>query len=506
MQDRLSVLQRYFSIGSAESEFGIPGVYLPPSQFEDVLAAPSGNPRFLVGPKGIGKTALLEHVKRITSEHHIPAIKITPSDIDLTGIHDLGSTAEYRRALLNSLSCAVAEHIGSHLQGLLTGDAAELYMQAVKSGLKNADRISKLSALLRAVAKPAASIDLDAFSNALGLIDSTQANVRRIRGAMESQGSVAYCLLDDTDQIADLMDPSHLNRIWGILLAARDLATQVHSLRIIVTLRSDVWQRLTQGNRGQRDQVDHIRPLIVELRAKDDFIKSIFEHRLKLAARDAGTQGAPLLHFFADSEVVLPQTDDDTRDWATFLAKSARERPRDMIQLMSHIIRVALSRGTDVKITSKDAEIATYAYSQERIYDVGVEFAGDCSEFDSVVKDLAYADFASGFRIEFEALRDFLRRLPGRHSISVRGKQLSADTDDAAFSLLELLHNAGVLNPRIQDTRKPRGFRHIVAADGTGFVQKTRWNEMQKATWELHPAFRSAIKKLQSDLAAQKTR
>ena len=76
--------------------------------------------------------------------------------------------------------------------------------------------------------------------------------------------------------------------------------------------------------------------------------------------------------------------------------------------------------------------------------------------------------------------------------------------DDAdAIAILALLHEAGFINARVPDVRQSRSFRHILFADDPNFVKVANWNEMQGATWEIHPAFRTYLLTQKRDAMAR---
>ena len=104
--DSLSALETFFELAINERAF------IAPQGIDKILAVPPKNLRILVGPKGMGKTALLDHIKKETERQNIPSLKLNPSDIELDNIGSSASTAEHRRALLYALARAVAEHIG----------------------------------------------------------------------------------------------------------------------------------------------------------------------------------------------------------------------------------------------------------------------------------------------------------------------------------------------------------------------------------------------------------
>lgn len=111
---------------------------------------------------------------------------------------------------------------------------------------------------------------------------------RSINQHLLSQGTIFFLLVDDTDQVASPADASQLNRIWALLLAVRRLAGECLALRCIVSLRTEVWARLESESQGQRDQTDHLRGLVIPLRASDDLMERILVKRLMLAAEDIG--------------------------------------------------------------------------------------------------------------------------------------------------------------------------------------------------------------------------
>ena len=217
-------------------------------------------------------------------------------------------------------------------------------------------------------------------------------------------------------------------------------------------------------------------------------MQGIVRRRLEKAAKDAGKIGVdPYTVFFNGTTMTLP-TSNEQRTWDSFITKSARERPRDAIQLIKNMVDVA-KLGNSPLIGSKEAEKAMKLYSSERIDDVVNEFSLDCKNIREIIN--TFADF--DFEAAFEALRRHLLTIPSIASIQIRGAQLRPDVDDDAIAILRLLHEAGFINPRIADKAMPRGFRHILFHDDSNFVKLANWNSMQGARWEIHPAFRTYL-------------
>jgi len=492
----MDTLKKYFPTGTTEGDRQLlDRIFITPEQLPDVLAAPTGSPRLLVGNKGVGKTAILEWLFAAAKRRKIPAIFLRPDDLDLSPIAKTTDVSSIKRGMYECFLDAVATAIGQKLSGLLHGSAAELYNESVSRGARKEDWMSKLLTLLSRLSKPITQIDAKQLASDLAKQTLSRDQLAEvITRYLLSEKSLFLILVDDTDQVATLDDPQHLNRIWGLLLAVRKLTSTSPNIKCVVTLRTEVWMRLTRNERGQRDQVDHFRPLVMFLRAQEELIKSILKNRISLAANEDGYKGSrPELHFFDDEWMTLPMSN-ERRSWDQFLLKSSRERPRDMIQLVNHLATAAKTRRS-IKIGAKDAEIAMEGYSKERAEDLAIEMGFDCSAFLEVIRSFVDLDFESSF----EQVREHLRGVPSRFSLQVGGRSLKPGNDDDALVILSLLHESGFLNARVPDNRQPNKYRHIGFLDDPHLVQNSRWNDLQAARWEVHPAFRTYLIALQKE-------
>lgn len=487
---RLDAVLRYFATGTAEGDRPfLDNVFVTSPQLVDVLSCPPGTPRILVGNKGVGKTALLEWLYTTAAKQDIPALFLRPDDLDTTIVKDAADLGTLKGAMYRCILQAVAGAIGSRLSGLLTGDAATLYKTAIQAGYREPDYGTKVLQVVSAVSKQFTNVDALALSNELERAAGGVRVREVVNRYLANDQRLMFLLFDDTDQVASPDKPEHLNRIWGLLLAIRKLAQECPGLRALVTLRLEVWLRLIHSGYGQRDQRDHFRPLVVNLRTNDAHMQAILEARLHLAALDAKIEKPTNVYepFFDNFTMTLPMSD-ETRSWRSFLLKSSRERPRDMIQLVAHLARLALARGA-LRITSKDGEDAMADYSRERTEDLAGEMGEDCPVLLDIIRSFA----GTPFQMTFEQLRGHLRKIPSKFTVTVRRQTLKPDDDDDAVRLLGVLHESGFLNPRVYDTDRERNFQHILFLDDPGFVSKARWNEMQAVAWEVHPVFRSYL-------------
>lgn len=493
---KMDTLKKYFPTGTTEGDRALlDRIFIAPEQLPEVLASPTGSPRLLVGNKGVGKTAILEWLFAAAKKKQIPTIFLRPDDLDLTQIASANDVASVKRGMYECFLDAVATAIGQKLSGFLTGSAAQLYKESVAKGAREEDWMAKLLTLLSKLSVPVTQIDAKQLAAELSKQTLSKERLAEvIQTYLLSEKSLFLILIDDTDQVASLDDPQHLNRLWGLLLAVRKLTSTSPNIKCVVTLRTEVWMRLLRNERGQRDQIDHFRPLVMFLRAPEKLIKSILKKRLMLAGNEDGYRGAqPMLHFFEGEWMTLP-TSEERRSWEQFLLKSSRERPRDMIQLVNHLAGSAKARTSEL-IGSKDAEIAMESYSKERAEDLAIEMGFDCPAFLDVIRSFVDLDFET----DFETIRQHLRSIPSRFSLKIGSRMIKPDNDEDAILILSLLHESGFINARVTDSRQREKYRHVGFLDDPHLVRNSRWNELQGARWEVHPAFRTYLIALQKE-------
>jgi hypothetical protein len=487
----LDALKKYFLSGTAEEERQLlDRMFTNHEQMADVLDMSPGTIRIVVGNKGTGKTALVEWIRLTTNKNLLPALLIRPDDLDLSLIPNSADLSSLKRGFYFALLKAVASTIGSRLSGYISGSNTLLHTEAVAQGLSEDDFVQRILKLLSSVAAPVAKVNGTKLAKELSSVAQPAALIRAINNSLLSdpEHGCMLLLLDDTDQTAAPSDPGQLNRVWALLLALRRLSGECPAIRCVATLRTEVWSRLQIEDRGQRDQTDHLRNLVVTLRASDEFIRRLIQKRLTLAATEVQLKGNPYTHFFDGEDVALP-TSSERRPWDVFIAKSSRERPRDAIQLVRRLVDCAKSNNRN-KIGDREAGEGMKAYSRERVEDLASEFAADCSSLQNIVESFASLDFELGF----EPLRTHLKSVPSRFSnLRIRTRAIRSGNDDDAVHLLHFLHETGFVNPRTADAQMPRGFKHTSFTDNPHFVTMNNWNALQAATWEIHPAFRSHL-------------
>lgn len=485
-------LQKFFPTGTTEGEREIlQSVFIYSEAFDKIISPPANSPRILVGTKGSGKIALLQFLSDKCAKEQIPFVSMTPDDFDLSKFPVNSNLAEIKRLVFEYLILHVASKLAT--QGLVLSKHDNLIYQAKKKlGKGDSDAIEKLFKILNPIGKSLSGFD---FASMLpNDTPDSESLSKAIRTSMSNNQRFFYLVIDDTDQIGTASDPLYLNRIWGLLLGVRKLAERLPHLKCIVTLRTEIWRRLKYDKANNLDQIDHFQPLICDLQPRNQFIENIWRKRLQAAA---GSPGNQVIRYFAQETVTLPGSI-EVRSWGDFLSKNSRERPRDMVQLMQKLISKALDNDSS-KITSNHLESIIFEYSRERVDYTCNEFQGDCTELNAIFHALS----SLNYRESSDSVLSFLEKLPSSFAFNIRGKSIKANRHDA-FQTWQLLHEAGVLNARALDSRNEKNYRHINYADDQGLVSISRWNDMQKYQWEIHPVYRSFFESIKENESARK--
>ena len=453
------------------------------------MSPPLGSPHLLIGQKGSGKSALLNFTLKVNEKLGIPTVKIKPSDItvDLNKIDSaLGNiTHVYKRIVL----LAIATQILEKKSGLLLGADAELYEECVREGTKRADLITKVARSFSGIARVGDKIDLSAAFPALPSMTAA-----RLSSAISmSLNEKKFVLLfDDTDQVANLTQVDHLNRIWAIILAVRAITEENPSVTAIVTLRTEVWNRLKRDEFGQRDQIDHFGNLCTMMNPTRELVTEILERRLDLAKRSSGCEEGKYACFFEGNGARAPHSTAFS-NWRDLIVIRSRERPRDAIQLLNNLAKQAIDSEKE-KIDEADFRAVMPTFSKGRAELIAQELQGECGQVLEILNSFAKLNFdENGFKAGAEQVLTHLSNLPGAFGIQIHGRTLTQGRRDHAFILWDFLFANGILNARVADNEKKDGYRHLVPSAEARLVSEKNWNEMQRVIWEIHPAYRDHL-------------
>jgi len=497
----LEVLENWFPAGTAEGERALlERVFVYVDELKRVLSPRAGNPYLLVGRKGTGKSAIVEFAVKLLQLQQVPAIILRPKDIPTSDLSDGDAMGDLKRKFYNILLSSVASKLSESPKGILVGDNAILYNEAVNSGNRSPDFIGRIARSLPGIAKPAIKADLTAVYPVLTSV--VAADIQRAI-ANRLTDKRFHIFIDDTDQVANPEKPGHLNRVWGLILAVRDLASEVPEICAVITLREEIWQRLRHEGAAQRDQTDHFTNLVVRTSSSDEHVQRIIETRLRGAAAQCHSNDGLYSPFFEGQVARAPQSP-DPRSWPDLILVRSRQRPRDAIQLIAKLAEHALAEKRSPKIDEQTFQSVMPAFSEERAILFAQEVSEEFPAAMEVLRSFATANYREGgFRLAAEDAKSHLRSITSSFRIEVYGRAMRPDRENDVFEIWRFLYNANFLNGRISDDREKDGYRHINASNDPMLVTKARWNEIQGMLWEVNPAFRDFLVSRQADQKAK---
>ncbi|WP_295165774.1 AAA family ATPase [uncultured Brevundimonas sp.] len=490
MSARLRELKTWFPTGTAEGERQIlERAFVYVSEFESIISPPDGSPILLVGRKGTGKSALVDFAQKILRNDDVPAILLKPEDFDTAPLGDAASSGESIRSFRSVVLKSIISKLAQDMPNFITGDRAVIYNEAIRSGELSPDLIGRIARILPTIAKPIVNADL---SSVLPAISSSTRD--EIEKAVERilKGKRFYVFIDDTDQVANPEKSGHLNRIWGLILSLRALCSEIPEIKCVITLRTEVWERLKRDNAAQRDQTDHFTNLVVEMSSSNEEIGRIVDRRLELAAQACELSGEMYECFFEGPKARAPHSD-EYRLWKNLIVTRSRGRPRDAVQLVSAMATEASKNGNS-RIKESDFQKIMPVFSERRAELFSQEVSQEFSPALDVVRSFSGIDYQAGsFTMNAEQVLKHLTSTLGRHAITLFGKTLHQNSQPDIFDLWRFLYNANVLNARVSDSSMPKGFRHLFPEQDPMLVTKSRWNELQAILWEINPAFRDYL-------------
>ncbi|MBF0453906.1 MAG: hypothetical protein HQL72_03690 [Magnetococcales bacterium] len=258
---------------------------------------------------------------------------------------------------------------------------------------------------------------------------------------------------------------------------------------------------MTTVKKFGRDRQDKIRD-IFRLNFDEPHLQQLLEKRVRLAselyAQHEGKR-VPTDYFsvfFKEETIALPGFTDTKRTWRQWLAKTARQRPRDLVHMVQALVAECKSnKGT--LITSLHAKSTMVKFGKERVKFIGNEFEEICPQISDITKDLCVQNTYSS-----EEIINILCNSPSIRSITIDKKTISPcekQNKESAFSLLKLLHMANFVNPRKPDPNMELQYSHEEFDPEKILVASGNWNEMQNYQWEIHPAFHSYMVSLKED-------
>ncbi len=170
---------------------------------------------------------------------------------------------------------------------------------------------------------------------------------------LESQQNFTYVVIDDLDR--DWVDEKVANDLIRCLFRAVLDLQRVRNLKVIVALRTNIFENLDFGNRtgGQEEK---FRSLSLHMRWGSAELRNLVGSRLRIASTKQGVAAGSLSD-------VLPRTNPTRGDAFDYMLERTLMRPRDIIAFVNEAF--AASQGE--KVTWEHIKNAEDSYSYKRL-------------------------------------------------------------------------------------------------------------------------------------------
>ena len=323
--------------------------------------------RILVGHKGIGKTALLRMSHLDDQEEGVLSLWVQPNDLileDSTKKTFLEKISGYKILISRAIYGKALENLG------LQGDGN------LKITLQNAGK-ELISALVeKAIQKAGANPDRE---------------MEKLRIAFTRDREIRI-YIDDIDRGWKATEDD-INNISALVNAARDLTNEDQRIKVRIGLRSDAYYLY----RTSDESTDKVEGNVVRLSwTRNDVITVM---ALRVASYFGKSYDPPALENLSQRQLARelhPVIEDKFTvgkgHWAgapihIVLLSLNRNRPRDLIKLLTAAARVAFQRGHG-KILASDLESVFSDYSHGRITDLTLEFKSELPEIESLLYNM----------------------------------------------------------------------------------------------------------------------
>lgn len=478
----LPSLIKYFKGGNAEAEKEIRGeVFVPPSNMSTLMSFDFHSNVILLGNKGVGKSIFVSVLHEAYLENNELSLLITPNDLECDPILAKKTLSDRKSTAYGQILQSIAGIIGKHSNEkeiAIESDVTALQKLAIKDGTSKPDLISRFSKLLAKVTPYGGKIAkalLEDQGRELGKNNLTKI----VDNYLSVRGKTLWLFIDDIDEAGAKNHKGIFDygACWAIIAAALELSEDIEALKCVISVRSDIWHLMTKTHRHGTERKDKLGQ-IHELKFSEDELRTIFNRRIDLAAKDAKSRNGQAA-FFQQGNITLPGSSGERRNWDQWLAKQARHRPRDLIKAVQMLISAAKESGSNL-IGDAQAHSILLKFGSQRIDNILDEYSQICPQIREVINDLTAKNTYS-----FNELMEQLLKVPSRRATQIDGIAMQP-TNECAIELLRLLHMACFINPRVDASAE---YKHFNYNDYPNIVNMACFNELQRYSWQIHPAF-----------------
>lgn len=422
-------LRSAFTLGGeqAEADGLLEDAFFDSSDYE-VVASKEDRRCFLVGRTGSGKSAALTRLEEVQPNH---VIRINPEDLSLPYITNLQAiryldtleinldtfwTTLWKHVLLVEIirhrykvnTPAAKQHFVRNLMSKIKNDPAKKaaleYLEEYEGRFwcETDDRVREITdnftkkldaeagtgigpAKISGAYEVATSHEMRAeqVSRFQRIVNETQlARLNKMmtvlnEDILESPQDFTYVIIDDLDR--DWVDERIANDLIRCLFRTVQDLKRVQNLKVLVALRTNIFQELDFGRRGG-GQEEKLRSLVLQMRWTRNDLEELLDERVRVAGAKVGLEATSV-------SALLPQTN-RTRNALTYIFDRTLMRPRDAIAYANEALAVGVGKS---RLTWVDIHTAEKLYSSKRLLALRDEWKPTYPGIDQVI-----AKFKSG--------------------------------------------------------------------------------------------------------------
>lgn len=435
--------------------------------------------RIIVAQKGVGKSAILRKSYLENIHNNQLSLWVRPDDIEnLETIENSTDTIKLIRQWKNGLEKLIITKVCENFE--VSSD--EEINKYFKYSFKITDKLLKI------------------IKKANEHVDISEVNKLITQQYMKTNKIVVY--IDDLDRAWN-GSKENIARISALVTAARNMCSDDSSLKIRISLRSDVYYLFRKAD----ESTDKVSTNVITLDWTQHELLAMLVKRIQLYFGNK-LPDSSLLEMSQDNmaehlNIVMEDKFKGRGKWNNaplrkILLSLARKRPRDLINLCVLGARSANTNKRD-KIITNDWESSFSHYSQDRFNDTIVEHKFEIGNLESLLKGMTPTTSEMENRREKRLfIYDTKGMLTKIRSILERGDYRFSNQREKATpqEVLAFLYKINFLTARktlktgFIDTKYFEDNNYLAGLDNINFGYD----------WEVHPAFRKVLYPTSNDI------
>lgn len=435
--------------------------------------------RIIVAQKGVGKSAILRKSYLENIHNNQLSLWVRPDDIEnLETIENSTDTIKLIRQWKTGLEKLIISKVCDNME-LTQNDTVK---NGIKSGLKITEQLSRIIVKLKD--------------------HVNMSEINKLFVEQYTKNNEIYVYIDDLDRAWN-GSKENVARISALVTAARNMCSDDNSLKIRISLRSDVYYLFRKAD----ESTDKVSNNVIILDWSQHELLAMLVKRVQLYFGEK-ISDSKLLEMPQDEmaeylNIVMEDKFKGKGKWNNtplrkILLSLVRKRPRDLINLCVLSSRHANTNKRN-KIVTDDWESSFSNYSQDRFNDTIVEHKFEIGNIESLLKGMAPSSSEMKNRREKRLfIYDTKGILAKIGTIIERGDYRFSNQREKATpqEVLVFLYKINFLTARktLQsgyiDTKYFEDNNYLAGLDNVDFGYD----------WEVHPAFRKVLYPASKDI------